>query len=337
MKELQVYYDIRDILFTNESDVFLLDDKKHIKVVKADLNISTYFDGYECEIIERWGTNFLFNQAFLLFDNQTKYIFNEENIFSELIISDTELLVKKIDFINEKVNYGIFNINNGKIHYFMIDRYDFIPVQSINSGIIISLNENILSAFSISESIIIWQYSFSELLQGQEIKQYGNIVVYKNRLFVYLSDNKDPKNAATISIDINTGKIFNVYQGFAGNLMLSNNKLYVASYETVKILNLINNEIIEIDFADILKPLALQIHWNTSVVQGDYLYFVDGHSYTTNKFGILDLKSRILVWYTEIKIDDDINNNIQCIKVVDDKLYVHCSDNSLHIFEIHKN
>ncbi|MCQ6468214.1 hypothetical protein NPN14_23600, partial [Vibrio parahaemolyticus] len=93
----------------------------------------------------------------------------------------------------------------------------------------------------------------------------------------------------------------------------------------VKILNLINNEIIEIDFADVLKPLALQMHWNTSVVQGDYLYFVDGHSYTTNKFGVLDLKSRILIWHTEIKIDDDINNNIQSIKVVDDKLYIHCS------------
>lgn len=83
MKKLQVYNDIRDILFTNKSDIFLLDDKKHIKVVKADLNISTYFDKYECEIIERWGTNFLFNQAFLIFDNETKYIFNAKNSTSK--------------------------------------------------------------------------------------------------------------------------------------------------------------------------------------------------------------------------------------------------------------
>jgi hypothetical protein len=184
---------------------------------------------------------------------------------------------------------------------------------------------------------IIWKYSFSELLKGHEIKQYGNIVVYENRLYVYLSDDKDSKNTATISIELNTSNILNTYQGFAGNLMLSNDKLYVASYEMVKILNLTNNQIIEIDFTDILKPLALQIHWNTSVVQEDYLYFVDGHSRTTNKLGVLDLKSRTLVWHTEIEIDDDINNNIQNIKVIDDKIYVHCSDNILHIFEIHKN
>jgi outer membrane protein assembly factor BamB len=179
-----------------------------------------------------------------------------------------------------------------------------------------------------------WQYSFSELLQGHEIKQYGNIVVYENKLFIYLADNRDAKNLATVSIDINTGKVLNIYKDFAGNLILSDSKMYVASYEMVKTLNLINNEIIEIDFSDILEPLGLRIHWNKSIVQGDYLYFVDGHSYTTNKFGVLDLKSRKLVWNTEIKIDDGINNNIQKIKVIDNKLYVHCSDNSLHIFKI---
>ncbi|MBV7441492.1 hypothetical protein KRX57_08665 [Weeksellaceae bacterium TAE3-ERU29] len=148
-----------------------------------------------------------------------------------------------------------------------------------------------------------------------------------------MADKRNNKNTATIAIDVETGEIKNKYKGFAGKLFLYKNKLYTAGYYKVQILDIETEQISEIDFTDTLKPKDLQIHWNNFIVEDDYIYFIDGHWATTNKIGILDLKNKQLVWETSIKINDNINNNIREIKISVNRLYAHCSDKSLHIFE----
>ncbi|MBV7441488.1 hypothetical protein KRX57_08645 [Weeksellaceae bacterium TAE3-ERU29] len=179
----------------------------------------------------------------------------------------------------------------------------------------------------------LWQHNFLDLLKGEEIKQHGEIIVHKGILYIYLADKRNNKNTATIAIDAETGEIKNKYKGFAGKLFLYKDKLYTAGYYKVQILDIETEQISEIDFTDILKPKDLQIHWNNFIVEDDYIYFIDGHWATTNKMGILDLKNRKLAWETSIEINDGINNNIREIKISGNRLYAHCSDKSLHIFE----
>ncbi|MCM0667756.1 hypothetical protein [Flavobacterium tyrosinilyticum] len=296
---LRVIEEFNDTIINfNSDDLFIVNDK-----LFSDENF--YYDTKkkETSIIDQL-SNYYYNgihyNNYLVFTNQELVIYSLEE----------SAVIRKIPFFEDSSLFLMFKdsfLSRGN------DFYSFYDLDTLKK---------------------IWQYSFSELLQGEDVRQYGNTLIYENKIFMYLVDDKNPKKVATISMDINSGAVVNVYQDLAGNLMLLNDRIYVASYELIKVLDLNSNEIIELDFKDILTPLKLSIHWNTSVVYGDYLYFVDGHSYTTNKLGVLDLKLKKLVWNGEIKIQDEINNNIQKIKIVDGRLYVHCSDNTLHVFQI---
>ncbi|GIM50086.1 hypothetical protein [Capnocytophaga stomatis] len=180
---------------------------------------------------------------------------------------------------------------------------------------------------------ILWQHTFSDLLQGEAIEQVGNIIVCNNHLYLCLKDGKNEKNNATFCIEVETGKVTDVYRGFYGFLFLEEGRIYTSYIYFLKGLNLNSGEIIEYNFEEILKPLNLKIHWNKSVVKDNKLYFVDFKIYSTNRMGIIDLETKQLIWQKDFEINDGINNNIQEIRVIDNRLYVHCSDNTLHIFE----
>ena len=249
-------------------------------------------------------------------------------------------------YLNKSLNFNnklLFDRKNiKKCEYETVLLYDDLSLVPINlnyfpnkiisetSYISIALNTLFLYKFN---NQLIWQHNFSDLLKGEEIKQHGEIIVHKGILYVYLADKRNNKNTATIAIDVETGEIKNKYKGFAGKLFLYKNKLYTASYYKVQILDIETEQILEIDFTDTLKAKDLQIHWNNFIVEDDYIYFIDGHWATTNRMGILDLKNKKLVWETSIKINDGINNNIREIKISENRLYSHCSDKSLHIFE----
>ncbi|MBV7441491.1 hypothetical protein KRX57_08660 [Weeksellaceae bacterium TAE3-ERU29] len=250
------------------------------------------------------------------------------------LIENKVLLFSIID--NEKIY--ILNSNHTISKYSKkmeeIDSYDIgrFP-KIITQEYYIRILGDFISYYKFEQNQLIWQHSFSDLLEGEEIKQHGEIIFHKGILYIYLADKRNNKNTATIAIDVETGEIKNKYKGFAGKLFLYKNKLYTAGYYKVQILDIEIEQISEIDFTDILKPKDLQIHWNNFIIEGDYIYFIDGHWATTNKIGILDLKNRKLAWETSIEINDDINNNIREIKISGNRLYAHCSDKSLHIFE----
>jgi len=291
---------------------FTLDDF-FIYAYDIDINESVFYDIESLKII-------FCNKNFLSIRDDVDYRKERELLFGQYRDSEKKYWV----FVDSK-------------QFSLIKKYE-ITIESrnlflISDSLFLSKDNEKISLKEIDRNEILWQHTYSELFEGKEIHQYGNMVVHNEKLFIYLADNKDSQNVATISLDINSGKILDIYKGFAGNLFLNANKLYVASYETVKILDLETNQITELDFTDILKQNGLQIHWNHFLVEDNLLYFADGNWATTNKLGIIDLDSRELLWHTEININDDINKNIIDIKVLGNRLYVHCSDDTLHIFE----
>jgi hypothetical protein len=203
----------------------------------------------------------------------------------------------------------------------------------INDSCFLSKTESDIAINTFVNNERLWQFKLGDLMKGKDIKQYGEILIIDECLYLYLSDDKDSKNTATVSVNFNTGHIESMFANFGGKLTQYQGTLYVANSFTIKTLNLLSKEVKEYDLRKTLAKSNLQIHWNTYKIADDKLFFVDGHSVTSNRLGIVDLTSMELIWEKEIKVDDDINNNIQEIRVSNDKLFVHCSDQSLHIFE----
>lgn len=197
----------------------------------------------------------------------------------------------------------------------------------------ISKKGDLLGCFSWVNGREIWRLSFSELLKNDNTESYGRMIVHKGKLYFYAS--ADAQNRATFCIDFDSGAVVKKLDNFAGNLFLCENKIFVASGYVIKELDTETLQAIEHDLSDELSKANLQIHWEKSIVTKDgFMFFVDGYFYTTNRFGVIDLVSNKLLWHGNVEIDDGVNNNIQEIKIFDNRLFVHGSDFSLNIFEI---
>lgn len=181
---------------------------------------------------------------------------------------------------------------------------------------------------------LLWQHSFSDLLKAEDVEQVGDIIIDKKILYLCLKDNLQKSNFATFAIKTKTGEILNIYPNFGGSyLKLHGNFLFRAKEYSLLRLNTKTKEITTYNFENILKPHNLQIQTHRWIIKENLLFFVDGDFFPTNKVGIINLETQKLIWKKHFEINDEINKNIQEIRVVENRLYVHCSDNTLHIFE----
>lgn len=216
-----------------------------------------------------------------------------------------------------------------KISEFSVGRFP----STIRKDVYTRIIGSILTSYNLSTNEPIWHYSFNQLLEGKEIEQVGDILIYDSSLFISLRDNREVSTKATFVLNVNSGEIIRKYHGFSGQLIRDIDYLYVASRYNVERACLNTHEIVSYDLEEVLKPLGLQIHWSSSIVKNDMLYFVDGGWAKTNRMGIIDLENQKLVWHYDFKIDDVINMNIVKIELNENNLYVQCSDDTLHIFE----
>lgn len=278
-------------------------------------------------------TPFVYNNNIYLYENKRTVIIDAQS--GQLVRTEERLYLHKGD----KYDAYIDVFNPDRIN---IKASDFSSsIDSSNSSIDFydgylleyPYDSKRVKCFLVETGEKIWDKAFEDLLPGGEVNKYGSVVNVGKLIYMYISDNENIANRATISIDIQTGKVCDIYPLFFGELMLYKNKIYVANFDKIKVLDLKTKEIIEHDLRKVLSKSDLQIHWNTYKVADDKLFFIDGHSVTSNRLGVLDLISMELVWEKEIEIDDDINKNIQEIRVSENKLFVYCSDQSLHIFE----
>lgn len=212
----------------------------------------------------------------------------------------------------------------------------YFPDKIIDNNTYTYIALNTLFVYTFNNQLL-WQHSFSDLLEGEKIVQVGDTIIYKDFLYLCLKDSENEKNNATFCIEIETGKVVNMYKGFYGFLFLKDDNIYTSYIYSVKKLSLISGEITEYSFENILKPKDLKIHWDKSIVKNNKLYFVDFKIYSTNRMGVIDMEKCELIWQKDFEINDGINNNIQEIRLVENRLYVHCSDNTLHILEKDEN
>ena len=306
-----VYYQKKNIIIkcrsNNEKSTIAIDiDSPFVieKIIRFDYNNKSY----ETNCFKN------FNNKQIRFINEEFFIVSEE-----INEEKDEWELSKITF-NDDILWKIPFDNAYKLTF-------------INNETIIISNNSFMYCIG-NSNVYLWQHSFSDLLTGENVEKVGEIIVDRNILYLCLKDNKNRENNATFAIDAMTGNILNIYKGFYGRLQLQNDVLYEAFYYHVNKLDLQLGVITKFDFEETLKPLNLIINYEKSIIDDDKLYFVSG-LIATNRIAILDLKKNKIIWETILEIEDS-NSFIVEMRLVEDKLYVSCSDHTLYIFEKEK-
>ena len=292
----------------------------------------------QCFTVEKFGNNVLFQ----IENGQSMYLIRgacHSNIarekyylFRNIISSETIFILRDDDLITQ------FDYNLQEIKTHSIGRFP----KMIFSNKTIRLPNLSIVCCDLDSNIQLWQHSFSELLPpiqtADNLFQNGNMIIHNGCLYFSLFENNRHLNTATICIDIETGKVENIFKGFAGNLSLFGNNIGIVSNTTIQILNTKSNSIIIKDYPELLQKEKIYLGWNSFLISEDELmYFIGNGQGMGSHVGIIDLKTDELVWLHGLNPNKEIYEvAARDIKISDDRLYVHCSDNTLHIFENEK-
>lgn len=201
-----------------------------------------------------------------------------------------------------------------------------VPRMIINDLILRVLGNSI--TIHLENGSIKWQLSFQDLLGSANARLFSEIIHYNGKLFFYLSDLDRKKG--TFVVDVQTGRLLHRTYEFSGWLTFQNEKIYVADWYKVSIMNVETFETETIDFTEVLEPLDINMQWNSFIPDGQYLYFT---CFNKPGVGILDLESRGLLWYKELKVENEHLQKVMQIKLNHKRLFVNTSDDKLHIFE----
>ncbi len=328
MKSLGTINAVKSFEFNNDK-IYCFSDNV-INVFNTNLNIireiTTTF-GYEI----KFGKVILFqhndgDNFYLLDCNEDSIIFeSNENyhLIRNMVVNDKIYILNKSKTIDE-FNQG-FELQNK----LSIGRF---PKLIMDGRFIKSRDNGGFSCFDIYSQSKLWQLNFSNLLQGQEILQTGNILVSYNKIYFHLYERNEVNNA-TFCVDVETGVVLNRYNNFGIYLQQQDDCIFTAYNYEYKILYTRTQEVKSVNMEHEFKQYNLHINLSRWVVQNNLLYFVDGIIMPTNRFGIINMETGKLVDLQEVNINDGINNNIREIQVHHNKIFVHCSDNTLHIFE----
>ena len=215
---------------------------------------------------------------------------------------------------------------------------------AMNEHGFVCMGKSFLSFYDYHNNRHIWQHQYSELLKGIAVDTIGNLITIGDHLFVWVYDDKDSQNHSTFRININTGDVIKEYKGFGGTLIPFNGHMIgKASKHEAAILNTLTNEITRYDLSELLNPHDIEMSWTLCQFSDDGLLYFVGSSRSRhaigskNKIGIINLNTQSLLWHTAIDIPEgnhNINQAVTAIKVQNNLLYAHCSDYTVHIFEM---
>lgn len=307
---------INEIFFINDNKLFVKSNQYENLIV---------FNNFKCEIIELWREGFLINEDFYYEENFSDYLF-EKNIYKQLIINKSELIIKKIDFINEIVLFGNFNYETRQVNWF---KEDFIP------PFFLLTETSFLAKFNNQFSCItncdneIWQLNLEDLVQSTTINTYPELYLSNDKIYFYLSSNN---RKGLFCIDVNTGKELFLYSDCFGFLVQDENFIYSSKFNNVLcIINTLTNEYLEWNVDALIKENGFEsIHDHRCFAKDGLVYFTQTLGDIKSKIGILNPSTKELIWKYEFEPN---NGAIGSIQVNGDRLYVHTQDQTLHIFE----
>jgi hypothetical protein len=197
----------------------------------------------------------------------------------------------------------------------------------INDGSFISKNNEEITLFNFKNEII-WQHSFSELIQWEETFIYHKIINFENKIFFRVAGNNE---VGLFCIDVNTGEVLNKFIDYY-EIFQDEKYIYTSKYENI--LCKINPEIFEVEewnVNDLVKKNGFDnIHDHRCTAKNGLFYFTQTLGDDKAKFGVLDFNSKELIYKYEF---EPKNGGISSIQVSEDRIFIHTQDNTLHIFE----
>lgn len=243
-------------------------------------------------------------------------------------------------FITKNDQYAIFKVVDlvkEQVRYFYLDRHNNAnqirvprPFMLVGDKFISKQSQS-FSLHELGSGNELWSVSFATLLPGKT-NVYSSVVVNDNKVFFVLSN---ISNSTLVCLDASTGTVIRSWENLHGSPYLVGETIGMASGFKAHIINTKTLDVQTYDLEKALSESELNIHWQKSVFTSDgLLYFIDGVWGTSNKYGIIDLKNQVLLFQEAIPIKDGINNAIDDIHVRDGWIYLHTSDETLHVHKL---
>lgn len=227
------------------------------------------------------------------------------------------------------------------ISFFEINIHN-ISLSLITDEYFISKNKDLITLKNIINNEIIWQQSFTDLVEADEVllRYY---YVYKEKLILDLRTNGLPQNKyVAVVLDVNTGKeLYRTeetlgkklidglgYTLYDQNLWISNPETYEVQHidlsETLSPLNkIVDDKIGDVD----LGKTEVQFRFSPDYfsVAYPYLYFSEQRGL---QVGVLNIETKELIFHTEI----EEKGLVKDLKSSNGKLFVHTTENNLYVF-----
>jgi hypothetical protein len=280
-------------------------------------------------------------QRIVLFDSETGKTLNEFNIpFKPLKVVDS-----KIYGVCTRVNdLGERHFNVGTLSEFgelqtQCETLDFCAIKVMNGIFLLQKGWGEFSVFSEKENKQIWYLNLNQLFETENVKYYGDIIEYQDKLFFSLYDDS---KSGIYAIDANTGKLINGTNEIGGSMKLANGQLYILNDNEFTIIDPNTFEIKKNNYTGILQTENLKIGGGLPNYQGleirdNLLYFasLNNNEKDTSRevaVGIIDMNEHKLI--EVIRLPSKLKSyNINQIQVHEHKLFVLTNDANLHIFE----
>lgn len=211
----------------------------------------------------------------------------------------------------------------------------------INDNLFVSENSELISISSFNNGTI-WQQSFTDLLQSEEVllRYY---YIYQEKLILHLRTNGLLQNKyGSIVLDVNTGEELYRTEETLGKKLI-NGLGYTLYDQTLWISNPETYEVKRIDLSETLSPLnkiiddkigdvdlgktEVKFRFSPDYFSVDYpyLYFSEQRGL---QVGVLNIETKELVFHTEI----EEKGLVKDLKSSNGKFFVHTTENNLYVF-----
>lgn len=246
---------------------------------------------------------------------------------SKLYILDSNRSISKFD---ENLNrIGEYH-NIGRFPTFFVDKYYFRIVN------------NCFFCFQLSNNDQIWQRSFSEFIQAEQVV-LRHYFVHNDKLFFHLRSNGLPQNKyVSVVLDAHTGEELYQTEEPLGKKVsdeygytLADQYVWITDLKTyeVKCIDL-TKELVTLDKVVLdsigeveLGEMTVKFRFSPQYfdVEYPYLYFSEQRG---QQVGVLNLETKEIIFSTEIEEDSLLKD----LKVSQGKMYVHTTKNNLYVF-----
>lgn len=180
----------------------------------------------------------------------------------------------------------------------------------------------------------LWQLDLNSFAHSSKVTLQSEVSFYKNYIYFFVTGSEPDR---TLSVDMNTGKIYKEYPEIKGYHKIENDKLYNLFFDRLTVLNMSTSAFREFDLKSTFA--------NAGIVRADYykwtinnglLYFAQtvGADKQSGKQGskvaIMDLGTQQILWQYTLPA---AHGSIGGIYVGGDRLYISSQDSTLHVFD----